>query len=221
MNLANSEQQLDAFLADYVSGELTVPAKVLADAHMELVPDSRRWVQCLEDVAGVAMDDGEPEPLSDRDSMLDAIFSEDDKNRAQTGFVHKEPLSKDGWMPAAIREFVGVGPEDITWRRMLPGIKVYDVGDIDGCEVSIIRVKQGTAIPVHTHEGRELTLVLKGAFDDGQGHYAIGDLSIADETVDHRPVAGLEEECICFIVNDASLRFTGKIGRIINRLMPS
>ena len=64
-------------------------------------------------------------------------------------------------------------------------------------------------MPSHTHEGSELTLVLDGAFRDANGRYGRGDISLADEHVDHRPIAEDERACICFAVTDAPLRLTG------------
>jgi putative transcriptional regulator len=50
------------------------------------------------------------------------------------------------------------------------------------------------------------------------GHYRRGDIAIADQEVDHRPVADREEDCICFAVTDAPIRLTGPVGRLLQRL---
>jgi putative transcriptional regulator len=74
-------------------------------------------------------------------------------------------------------------------------------------------------MPSHTHEGSEITLVLRGGFSDATGHYRRGDIAIADSEVDHRPRADEDEDCICFAVTDAPLRLTGPVARFVQRLL--
>ena len=79
-----------------------------------------------------------------------------------------------------------------------------------------MRIKSGTAMPSHTHEGTELTLVLAGGFSDERGHFLRGDLAEVDASVDHRPIADPGDDCICLAVTDAPLRLTGPFGRLLN-----
>ncbi|HYD98947.1 MAG TPA: ChrR family anti-sigma-E factor, partial [Alphaproteobacteria bacterium] len=80
----------------------------------------------------------------------------------------------------------------------------------------LLRVHAGTAMPQHTHDGEELTLVLCGAFRDETGRYARGDLAVTDSEIDHQPVAEPGEACICLAVTDAPLRLTGRFMRFLN-----
>ncbi len=66
----------------------------------------------------------------------------------------------------------------------------------------------GARLPSHTHEGSEYTLVLKGGFTDVLGHFRRGDVAIADQNVDHSPLADPDEDCFCFVVLDAPIRLT-------------
>ena len=77
-------------------------------------------------------------------------------------------------------------------------------------------MRAGRQVPQHTHEGSELTVVLDGAFHDETGHYGRGDLVIADSSLDHRPTADEEQDCLCLAVTDAPLRLTGRFGRFFN-----
>ena len=51
----------------------------------------------------------------------------------------------------------------------------------------------------HTHTGKELTCVLKGTFSHQGGRYGPGDFDFGDEAVDHRPIVGAEEPCLCLV----------------------
>jgi putative transcriptional regulator len=60
----------------------------------------------------------------------------------------------------------------------------------------------------------ELTLVLQGAFRDSSDRFGPGDVEIADEAMQHTPVAEEGEVCICLAVTDAPLRFNALIPRL-------
>ncbi|ODN69010.1 Anti-sigma-E factor ChrR [Methylobrevis pamukkalensis] len=74
-------------------------------------------------------------------------------------------------------------------------------------------------MPVHTHHGCEVTLVVEGSFSDVRGRFVPGDIDIADDSIDHKPVAGAEADCICFAVCDAPVKLTGRFGRLLNPLI--
>ena len=75
-------------------------------------------------------------------------------------------------------------------------------------------IPAGTAVPEHSHKGRELTLVLKGAFKDEIDHFGPGDIELADGHTHHTPVASDDEDCICLAVTDAPLKFNNIIHKI-------
>jgi putative transcriptional regulator len=64
----------------------------------------------------------------------------------------------------------------------------------------------------------ELTLVLQGSFSDETGHFARGDLEVADEELEHTPVADGGEVCICLAATDAPLRFNSLMPRLFQPL---
>ena len=69
-------------------------------------------------------------------------------------------------------------------------------------------------MPDHGHRGTELTLVLQGAFTDATDHFGAGDIEVANEELDHTPVADIGADCICLAATDAPLRFRGLMPRI-------
>jgi ChrR Cupin-like domain len=121
-------------------------------------------------------------------------------------------------MPLALRDYVTRHLGAPRWRTILPGIKQCRIPGDARAEASFLRCRPGSAIPAHTHAGLEAVLVLQGGFSDAHGHYVRGDIAVADPTIDHRPVADPAEECIIFIVQEAQVRLTGPIGRLIQRV---
>lgn len=208
-------ETIDALMARYVAGALPEPARVLVEAHLDIRDDNRGLVAGLESLAGDALEHGNPVEISGRDHRLDAIFA------SKAPVAPRRARASTSLFPAVLRDFVGYDVDDVPWRTKLPGFREHDVGEIDGCHVNLFWIRPGRRIPGHTHEGSELTLVLEGAFSDMSGHYGRGDIALADESVDHRPVAGLERPCICFAVTDGPLRLTGplhqRLGDIIGR----
>jgi len=81
--------------------------------------------------------------------------------------------------------------------------------------VRLLSIPAGQRMPRHGHGGEELTLVLQGSFDDAIGHYAKGDVATADASIDHQPIAGAQELCLCLAVEDGPLRLTGWSGRLL------
>ena len=209
-----ADPALDALLAAYAAGSLSAPLHVLVAGHLALTPRSRTFVRSLEDLGASALEAERPVPVSDRDAMLSAIFA-----AAEPPAPGPAPVAAgDAVLPDPIARYLGRGLDGIRWRTVLPGVKECKVEKTARGEAVLYWIKPGRKMPNHTHEGSEYTLVLKGGFTEVGGHFRRGDIAIADQDVDHRPVADLDEDCICFAVTDAPLRLTGPVGRVLQRL---
>jgi putative transcriptional regulator len=206
--LQDPAKPLDALLAAYCVGALDRPTHALVASHLLLNPRNRRFVAALEDLAAGEVERGAPAPLSDRDARLAAVFA------SVAPIVAPVPHSV---LPAPLARLVGSEIADLKWRKKLPGVREYRVSESDRGEASLLWISGGSRVPSHTHEGSEVTLVLRGAFNDVTGRYGRGDIAIADADLDHRPMTSDGEDCICFAVTDAPLRLTGPVGRILDR----
>jgi len=205
---------IDSLLARYVAGTLPTPARVLVEAHLELKPKNRIKVANLESMAGLELMEIDPVPLSNRDAMLAAVL----------GSSAPEASGRDAGdsqrvFPKALYDFVGFDADEVPWRTRMPGFKEYDIGEIEGCHVNLFWIKPGRTVPAHTHEGSEISLVLDGAFSDARGHYGRGDISVADDSVDHRPNADMGRPCIGLAVMDAPLKLTGSFRQLIGDII--
>lgn len=209
---AETIDTIDVLMARYVAGSLPYPAHVLVRAHLEITRTNHSFVAGLEDMAGEALEESDALPLTERTGRLAAIFEAVPSDDLETS-----PRASSVF-PAVLRDFIGFDETDIPWRTKMPGFREYEF-ESDGCHASIYWIKPGRKIPAHTHEGQELTLVLDGAFADGQGRYGRGDISVADDTVDHRPIAETDRPCICFAVTDAPLRLTGSLGQRLGDIL--
>ncbi len=209
---------IDSLMARYVAGSLPTPARILVESHLQLKADNRGYVHELEALAGDVLSQFEPAAISsaDRKRMLDAVYSAPAPEApAASGFARES----GSVFPRPLRNFVGFDADKVPWRTKLPGFREYDVGELEGCHVTLFWIKPGRTIPAHTHQGCEISLVLDGDFSDASGCYGRGDISVADDTVDHRPIAGKDRPCIGFAVTDAPLKFTGPLGQFLRDLV--
>jgi len=204
---------MDELLAGYAAGTLTYPAQALVGAHLELSGRNRSYVSSLETLAAGELDEAEPVALSNRDTILETVFTSDaaslNDNRPVSGNSEEDTAP----VPRSLQTIVGQSMQSLPWKTLLPGVKECKFGEIDGCDASLLWVRAGRAMPSHTHHGTELTLVLQGGFRDEDGHYIAGDVAFADGDVDHKPIADEDEDCICFAVTAGRLQLTGPVGR--------
>lgn len=209
---AERPRAIDALLVGYAAGSLEPHLHALIESHLILSPENRDFVRAIEAAEADELEAIEPKPLdrSARDQVLGAIY-------AGGWYGRPKPRKFDPNLPEPLDRLIGMPLSKAPWRRRAPGLAEHVVFEGGGVTASLIRMKPGCAAPAHTHDGVEVTLVLKGAFSDQNGHFRRGDVAIADGVVDHRPVADLGEPCICFAVTDAPLRLTGPIGRLIQK----
>lgn len=201
----------EVLLAAYAAGQVPCAVHALVASHLELSSENRAFVASLEESLAKELTVDRPCcEIRKREDRLAAIFCCDQ-------MVGKAPCDSD--VPRALRHFLGRCIDEMPYRTLLPGIRECRIEAENGLTAMLYRIAPGKKIPQHSHEGAEITLVLRGGFSDVTGHYRRGDMAIADEDVDHVPVADEGEECVCFAILDAPLRLTGPIGRLLNRFM--
>jgi putative transcriptional regulator len=201
---------LESLVAQYAAGDLGYGMSVLMASYITLSPAARDQYRALEQLNGVLLDEAEQGDV--KEDALDAIMARFDEPEPEEQNVS---VQENQDLPAALRELLDVSVEDADWRFAYPGVKQVKLpfGD-NGETVKLLKIKPGKAAPRHTHKGIEATLVLRGAFRDGNRLYERGQLALADQHIQHRPRAEGIEDCICLAVTDGALRFTDSIGRI-------
>lgn len=205
---------LDSLLSGYVAGSLPKPLQVLMASQLELSNEHRSFVDGLECAAGGELERMEPTDIKDREDALDNIFSSEVSEQPAVNRADRCEV-----LPSALEDFVGYRASEIPWKTKMPGFKEFDIGDVDGCHVSMFWIKPGRTVPMHTHEGMELSLIIEGAFTDERGHFGRGDISIAGADVEHRPTADMSGPCIGLAVTDGPLRLTGSFAQRIGDIL--
>jgi len=204
----------DDILMEYATGALAEPNSVLVATHLALCPQCRARVAEFEAVGGTLFEDLATEAI-DR-SLRDSVLASLDDVGPEIAPSPEQPAPIDIRVPEPLRSYIGSSLDDLAWKSRGQVDEVRVLREHPDITSRLFRIKAGTAMPRHTHEGTELTLVLTGGFTDRGGHYVRGDVATADPSVDHFPVADLDEDCYCFAVNDAPLRLTGSLTRFLN-----
>ena len=217
--LHHPEEEL---LLDYAAGKASQAASILVATHLALCPACRRKVRDYEALGG-ALIEAEPtvplapDSLSAVMARLDDAWEEEDQPKPAL----PTDLETAQIVPEPLRGFLGAGIEALPWKTRGLGIReaVLDLGD-GSVRSSLIRIAPGRRVLSHTHGEIERTMVLKGAYNDTTGRYARGDVAVGTPELSHTPVAEMDEECLCLIVVEGGLQFTGPFSRLLNPLMP-
>ncbi|MFW5680100.1 MAG: ChrR family anti-sigma-E factor [Pseudomonadota bacterium] len=205
----------DELLAAYANGLLCEPLSLLVATHLSLCPDARLRCREFEALAGVMLDAIEPVEVSAdcRRSMLRRLDNLDLPSGTRKPAPSMRPA---GPVPSPLAAYVGPDYDALPWRTFGAVSEIKLLPNAEGYVTRLLKIRPGATIPDHTHEGLEATLVLRGSFSDHTGTYGPGDVALHEGDVDHSPVAGGGEPCICLAVTDAPLRLTGTIGRFLN-----
>jgi putative transcriptional regulator len=103
-------------------------------------------------------------------------------------------------------------------RRVAPGVKMQPIilPGADRSRALLLWSAPGAKMLDHTHSGTELTCVLKGSFVHEGGYFGPGDFDYGDGDVNHRPIVGIEEPCLCFVAMSGNLKGNGWLGRLVS-----
>jgi len=209
---------MESLLAAYASGHLGHGMSVLMASFLTLSPVARRQMETFETLNGIMLDDTETVQMSE--GALSSLMTRldvpeaDETDHAANG-NSENVIKANNDLPAPLRAVLDRPIEDQRWRFAYPGVRQLSLGIGDDDErVKLLKIKPGKAAPRHTHKGIEATLVLRGAFRDGNRLYERGQLALADQHIQHRPRAEGDVDCICLAVNDGALRFTDSFGRV-------
>ena len=208
-----SEELLQAYAAGHLEEELSL----LVATHSALCPDCRREIEGFEAVGGALMERLEPGALADGalERVMDRLDDLEIDVKIPAGAANPGAAG-DILVPEPLRSYLGGNLSHLDWKTRGGVSEVDLLPQREKVRTRLLNIKAGSAVPQHTHDGAEMTLVLKGGFSDEHGHYLRGDVSVADNQIDHRPVADADEDCLCITVTDAPLRFTGPVGRWLN-----
>ncbi|MCB1739047.1 MAG: ChrR family anti-sigma-E factor [Gammaproteobacteria bacterium] len=204
-------------LSEYANGSLGMARSLAVASHLSLCRECHQYYLELESLGGLLLDRLDETAMSE--GCLDSLLARLDEPAAQP--ARDLGCEPDVVLPQPLRRHLGRSIRNLPWHEITSYLSVFDVpsGGTPGKgreTIRLMRIKAGHPMPRHTHGGEEITLVLAGAFSDEHGFYERGDVAVANENIEHRPVAHASGDCICLAVTDAPVRLTGGVGRLLN-----
>ncbi len=206
----------DALLMAYAAGSLPEAFSLTVAAHISMCDECRARLGAYDAIGGALIEDG---GAADMPGGSFAACLARARATPMVATSNPAPPGVNGVLPGPIRDYVGGDLDAVRWRPVGMGVRQAILRTDKRATARLLHIPAGTSIPDHGHHGTELTLVLQGAFLDATDRFGLGDIEVANEDLDHTPVADIGVDCICLTASDAPLRFH-KLGyRIAQRFL--
>jgi putative transcriptional regulator len=200
-------------LVHFATGKLDAAEHLVVSVHIARCGGCQQFIAAIERLGGTAIEAVDPVPMSAGafDSVMMRIVESSNAKPQERAPDVGEPEDAD--LPEILRRH-RIGRR----RRIAPGVSLRPIllTGTGRSRAFLLQSAPGTRMLEHTHRGTELTCVLKGSFSHQGGHYWPGDFDFGDDAVDHRPIVGREEPCLCIVAMSGDLRMKGLLGRLIN-----
>jgi putative transcriptional regulator len=203
----------DITLGAFASGTLDEAHALVVATHISLCAQCRNATAEFECVAGEMLQELPPATMRP-DALSRALTGLDDKQDKVAASA--SPKNSDIRLPAPLDAY-DRGP----WRWLGRGIQfcAVDVPADSDTRVFMLKAGPGIRLPHHKHTGTEWTCVFQGSFRHEGGHFGPGDFDEADENIEHRPVVGDGDVCICLVALQGKVQLQGWAGRLLQPLL--
>jgi len=206
----------DDLLLSYAAGSLAEGWSLAVATHLSLCAQCRQRLGVAEAAGGQFLETLVAELPAD--GSWAAVRSR--LNTPPEAETAPQPQPAAAILPKPLRDYVGGDLDQVRWKMLGKGAAQLRIKTGDGAtQVRLLKIPAGKPVPEHSHRGRELTVVLTGAFNDGETLFARGDVEDADDSVQHIPTATPDADCICLAVTEAPLRFRSWIVRALQPIL--
>ncbi|MEO1563088.1 MAG: ChrR family anti-sigma-E factor [Pseudomonadota bacterium] len=202
----------EKLMLSYAAGTLPEAFDLVIASHLSLCDESRIGVEAYEAIGGTIIE--KEIPVSMSPGALDRCFGRLDGQAPRP----KSGDAVNAVFPKPLRDMIGGDIDTVNWRSIGRGVKQAIIETEGRATVRLLSIPGGVEMPEHGHQGMEVTLVLQGAFKDGQDRFARGDIEVATDDMDHQPVAEDGDVCICLAATENPLRFNSFVPKLLQPL---
>lgn len=213
VNMTIRHHLSDRLLMGYAAGQLPEAFNLVVATHVSLCDECRARLASYDTLGGALIEDQGDVEMAE--AALEAVMA---RIEGMPQATQRAPMRASGIFPAPLADYVGGDLSVVKWRSIGMGVKQAILPTGRDASARLLYIPAGVAVPDHGHRGMELTLVLQGAFADANDRFDRGDLEIADENLEHTPVAMAGQDCICLAATDAPLRFRKFLPRLAQPL---
>jgi putative transcriptional regulator len=201
----------DPLLMSYSAGQLPEAFSLVVATHLSLCDECRARLGSFDAIGGAVVA-GADAVAMDQGSLAATLA------RIQAAPALPAPTRRRGIFPGPLVDYVGGDLASVKWRGIGMGVKQAILPTGSDATARLLFIPAGQNVPDHGHRGTELTLVLQGAFRDETDRFGPGDLEIANEDLNHQPMAEAGLDCICLAATDAPLKFNNLLVRMVQPL---
>jgi len=210
----------EATIVGYSAGALPEAFAVVAAAHLSICQVCRDSLRDADAIGGALLAqqlEGAQPSAHARQAMLAKLASTPMETRS-TPEASPKAVDPDV-LPVALHPYFGKRLNDLRWKSVAPGMHIIRAPNVSGGTLMLLRIAPGKSVPMHSHGGNELTMILRGSYQDCLGHFSAGDVADLDSDVTHQPITMPGGPCICLAATDAPLRFEGWLARMLQPLV--
>lgn len=214
-------------LIEFASGSIDHGQSIAISAHLHYCIRCRTEVANLERIGGAMMStiptDVTPNTTSevlnpDSDPSFEALMAKiEQQDQATPPTVTAPSLynkQQYGTLPNVIQKMLH---QPTKWRRITGSLSSASlVAGQNKYGISLQKISAGGKVPQHDHRGTEITVILKGSFSDEDDVYQQGDFLLKNAGDIHRPMASSNKDCLCLSVEEAPVKLTSLLGRMLN-----
>lgn len=203
---------IDMLLMHYAAGSLEAAESLVTAVHLALSPEARRKVAQYEAVGGCLISTMPETKVSDKclESIL-GFIDQPEQNKQAAPCKPRDPCDGRLALPDCIHDILDGHCQEfaMVWNTAHGGMDFVDlqICTPEPChrKVQLVYLPPNFALPDHSHEGLEITVVLNGSFRDARGRYSVGDIVIIDDpSLEHAPQTD-SEGCLCLTLTDGEL----------------
>lgn len=202
----------EMFLSAYAAGQLDLGRHIAVATHLLACRQCQGDVLTFTELGGVLLNDLPAAEMSD--GAFAALSAQLDSPLPLR--ERPQPSLNEAGLP----DFVCRYPIR-SWRMVAPGLRMRPIPlpEPGPTRAFLLQSAAGAKLREHTHNGVEITCVLRGGFTHEGGHFGPGDFDLGDDTMDHRPVIDEREDCLCLVVMEGRLRLKGLLGALLTPLV--
>ena len=200
----------DETLQDYTAGTFDQSMEVVIACHLTYCVSCRHRAEILDATAGALLNAEQPTAVKTTAQQLL-------QNADSIGIQKAQAAPQVSDVPRPLGRLLPVPLESLEWKRLAPGIKQYNLSERHRKygAFKLLHLAPGVVLSQHTHNDKELTLVLRGSYQDETGRFKAGDLADLGDDVIHQPVVDTQEPCIALIATQSPVRFSGVMGKLM------
>lgn len=207
-----SHHLCDDTLQEYTAGALAPSMEVVIACHLTYCTSCRNRADMLDATAGALLVNEQPTAVKTTAEQL--MQRAAGMDNTSTNAVAKPQVSD---VPRPLGRLLPAPLEALKWKRLAPGIKQYNLSKQHRKygAFKLLHLAPGVVLSQHTHKDKELTLVLRGSYQDEIGRFKAGDIADLGDDVVHQPVVDTQESCIALIATQSPVQFSGVMGKLM------